>query len=87
MARATTPKGPKPHESKWTLVFTTKLRRFDTLQEAEAGLEKALLRGDRAYIQPPRAAWAGQVLTCQAGLVDQFRSCYRCQRGPCHLVV
>jgi hypothetical protein len=32
MARATTPKGPKPHESKWTLVFTTKLRRFNTRQ-------------------------------------------------------
>ena len=70
MARATTPEGPRPHESKWTLVFTTKLRQFNTLQEAEAELEKALVRGDRAYIQPPRAAWAGQVLTRQAGLVD-----------------
>jgi hypothetical protein len=57
MARATMPKGPEPHPTKWTLVFTTKLRRFNTLQEAETELEKALLRGDRAYILPPRAEW------------------------------
>ena len=57
MARVTMPKGPKPHSTKWTLVFTTKLRRFNTLQEAEAELERALVRGDRAYILPPRAEW------------------------------
>jgi hypothetical protein len=60
MGGVTMPKGPKPHPTKWTLVFTTKLRRFNTRQEAEAELEKALMRGDRAYIPPPRAEWAGK---------------------------
>jgi hypothetical protein len=41
-------------------VFTTKLRRFNALQEAEAELEKALVRGERAYILPPLAEWAGK---------------------------
>jgi hypothetical protein len=36
------------------------LRRFNTLQEAEAELEKALARGDRAYLLPPRPKWAGK---------------------------
>jgi hypothetical protein len=49
MARATT------RESKWTLVFTTKVIRFDTLQEAEDERDKAEKRGERAYILPPRA--------------------------------
>ena len=53
MARAIRPKGPKPHESKWTLVFSIKVMRFDTLQEAEAELAKAHKRGERAFIQPP----------------------------------
>ena len=69
MARATTPKGPKPHESKWTLVFSIKVMRFDTLQEAEAERDKAFVRGEACFIQPPRAAFGGHVLTRQAGLV------------------
>jgi len=44
----------------WTLVFPTKLRRFATFTEAEADLAKALDRGERAFIQPPLAAWAGR---------------------------
>jgi len=59
MARATTPKGPKPHESKWTLVFSIKVMRFDTLQEAEAERDKAFVRGEACFIQPPPAASAG----------------------------
>ena len=54
MARATTPKGPKPHESKWTLVFSIKVMRFDTLQEAEAERDKALVR--RESVLHPAAA-------------------------------
>jgi hypothetical protein len=49
------PKGPKAHPTKWTLVFSTKVMRFDTLIEAEAELEKAMDRGERAYILPPPA--------------------------------
>jgi hypothetical protein len=60
MARTTTPKALKPHPTKWTLVFATKLRRFNTLQEAEAAREGALLRGDRAYILVPRPKRAGK---------------------------
>jgi hypothetical protein len=41
------------HESKWTLVFSVKVMRFDTLIEAQAELEKATQRGERAYILPP----------------------------------
>jgi hypothetical protein len=41
------------HESKWTLVFSVKVMRFDTLAEAEAELEEAMERGERAYILPP----------------------------------
>ena len=47
------PKGPKAHPTKWALVFSTKVMRFDTLIEAEAELEKAMDRGERAYILPP----------------------------------
>jgi hypothetical protein len=50
MARATTPKGPKPHPTKRTPVFTTKLRRFNTLQEAEAELEPAGCGTRRRYV-------------------------------------
>jgi hypothetical protein len=57
MTRATT---PKAHPSKWTLVFSGKVMRFDTLTEAETELAKALERGERAFIQPPLAAWAGK---------------------------
>ena len=49
------PKGPKAHPTKWTLVFSTKVMCFDTLIEAEAELEKATDRGERAYILPPPA--------------------------------
>ena len=49
------PKGPKAHPTKWALVFSTKVMRFDTLIEAEAELEKATDRGERAYILPPPA--------------------------------
>jgi hypothetical protein len=45
--------GPKAHPTKWTLVFSTRVMRFDTLVEAEAELKKAQERGERAYIQPP----------------------------------
>ena len=41
------------HESKWTLVFSIKVMRFDTMAEAEAELEKATERGELAYILPP----------------------------------
>jgi hypothetical protein len=45
--------GPKAPPTKWTLVFSTKVMRFDRLQEAEAQLKKAQERRERAYIQPP----------------------------------
>ena len=54
MAR-TKPKGTKAHPSKWTLVFSIKVMRFDSLVEAAAELKKAEARGERAYIQPPLA--------------------------------
>ena len=60
MARATTPKGPQPHESKWMLVFTTKVMRFDTLVEAEVERDNAEARGERAYILPPLAKGASK---------------------------
>jgi hypothetical protein len=53
MARTTTSKGSKAHPNKWTLVFSIKVMRFDTLQEAQAELQKAEERGERAYILPP----------------------------------
>jgi hypothetical protein len=46
------------------------VRRFNTVQQAEAELEKALVRGDRAYILPPRAEWAAKYRWRQSGLVD-----------------
>lgn len=54
------PKGPKAHPTKWSLIFSVKVMRFDTLAEAEAELAKAEARGERAFIQPPLAAWAGR---------------------------
>ena len=69
MARATTPKGPKPHESKWTLVFSIKVMRFDTLQEAEAERDKALVRGESVLHPAAARSIGGHVLTRQAGLV------------------
>jgi hypothetical protein len=50
---------PKAHPTKWTLVFATKLQRFDTLQEAEAERDKAIKRGEICFVQAPLAARAG----------------------------
>ena len=47
------PKRPQGPREQWTLVFTTKVRRFDTPQEAEAEFEKVLERGERAYVLAP----------------------------------
>jgi hypothetical protein len=58
MVRA--PNGLKAHPSKWTLVFSTRVQRFDSLVEAEEALKKAQERGERAYIQPPLEAWLGK---------------------------
>jgi hypothetical protein len=44
---------PQSHATKWTVVFSIKVMRFDTLAEAEAEVEKAQERGERAYILPP----------------------------------
>jgi hypothetical protein len=52
------PKGPKAHPTKWMLVFSTKVMRFDTLIGAEAELEKAMDRGERAYILSAADKWA-----------------------------
>jgi hypothetical protein len=46
-------KRPKPHLTKWTVVMGTKLQRFDTLKEAEEARDKAVERGESAWIQPP----------------------------------
>jgi len=52
--RSTSPKSSKAHPSKWTLVFATKVQRFDSLAEAEEALKKTEERGDRPlFIQPP----------------------------------
>ena len=63
MTRATQPKLPTAHSTKWTLLVITPKRiqlvdDYDT--QAEAALAKAHERGERAFIQPPRAAWAGK---------------------------
>jgi len=47
---------PKPHLIKWTLVTTIKIRRFDTQAKAETERDKAVERGERAYVIPPRRA-------------------------------
>ena len=65
MTRATQPKLPTAHPTKWTLLVITPKRiqlvdDYDTQAEAEAALAKAHERGERAFIQPPRAAWAGK---------------------------
>jgi hypothetical protein len=44
---------PKPHITKWTVVMGVKLMRFDTLKEAEEARDKAVERGESAWIQPP----------------------------------
>jgi len=33
---------------------------YDTQAEAEAALAEALVRGERGFVQPPIAAWAGK---------------------------
>jgi hypothetical protein len=52
-ARTRSPKDSRQHETKWSLVFSIRVVRFDNLAEAEAELEKAKERGERAYILPP----------------------------------
>jgi hypothetical protein len=63
---------PKPpaHPTKWTVVVWrnlpsghpfTSVYDFDTQGEAEHELEAYLGRGERAYIQPPVAAWGGRL--------------------------
>jgi hypothetical protein len=42
---------PKPHLTKWALVIAMKIRRFDT--QAESGRDRAVERGERAYVIPP----------------------------------
>jgi hypothetical protein len=49
------PSGLKAHSTKWTLVFSIRVMRFDSLVEAEGELKKAEARGERAYIQAPAA--------------------------------
>jgi hypothetical protein len=46
-------KRPKPDLTKWTVITSTKLMRFDTLEEAEEERDKALARGESVWIQPP----------------------------------
>jgi hypothetical protein len=46
-------KQPKPHPTKYTLVLSTYVRRFDTLEEAEKERDKAVERGEIAWIVPP----------------------------------
>jgi len=63
MTRATQLKLPTAHPTKWTLLVVTPKRiqmvyEYDT--QAEAAPAKAHERGERAFIQPPRAAWAGK---------------------------
>ena len=65
MTRATQPKLPTAHPTKWTLLIVTPKRiqlvyDYDTQAEAEAALAKAHGRGERAFIQPPLSAWAGK---------------------------
>jgi hypothetical protein len=65
MTRATQPKLPTAHPTKWTLLVVTPkhiqlVYDYDTQAEAEAALAKTLVRGERGFVQPPRAAWAGK---------------------------
>ena len=45
-------KKPKPHLTKLTVVMSTYVRRFDTLEEAEKERDKAIERGETAWIVP-----------------------------------
>jgi hypothetical protein len=79
---------PKAHDSKWTLVWAVggvlssdrvRLQRFDTQSEAEAGLAKALERGERAFVQPPLPALGGKSTTTDemiAQVRDQLTALY-----------
>ena len=63
--RATKPKLPVAHPTKWTLLIVTPkglqmVFDYDTQAEAEAALAKALVCGEHGFVQPPRAAWAGK---------------------------
>jgi hypothetical protein len=52
MVRIMAAGGPKAHSTKWTLVFSTRVMRFDTLVEAEASSPSALTfsrRSGRGY--------------------------------------
>jgi hypothetical protein len=50
--RTTTPKGAKAYPNKWTLVFPTKVQRFDSLVQAEEALKKAEERGELPMKRP-----------------------------------
>jgi hypothetical protein len=50
------------HLTKWSVVTAIKIRRFATQAEAEAERNKAVERGERAYIIAPLEAWAGGAL-------------------------
>jgi hypothetical protein len=43
----------KPHLTKYTVVYGTYVRRFDTLEEGEQERDKAIERGEIAWIVPP----------------------------------
>jgi hypothetical protein len=49
-------KQAKPHLTKYTLVLSTYVRRLDTLEEVEAARDKAVKRGEAAWIVPPIGA-------------------------------
>ena len=62
---ATKPKLPTAHPTKWTLLIVTPkglqmVFDYDTQAEAERALAGALVRGERGFVQPPIAAWAGK---------------------------
>jgi hypothetical protein len=44
------PKPHQPHLTKWTVVYSTYVRRFDTLKEAEEDRDKAVERGETAWM-------------------------------------
>jgi hypothetical protein len=53
LSRVIRMKKPSPHLTKWTVFMGTKLMRFDTLEEAQKERDKAVERGQTAWIQPP----------------------------------
>jgi hypothetical protein len=50
---------PRAHRTLWTLVFATRLQRYDTLQEAQDERDRQWKRGVSCWVQPPLAAWGG----------------------------